>query len=77
MVELLRTNDVALLSYVRALLKGVNIAFDDFDNHLSVLEGSVFAIPRRVMVDDRDAERARQLLKDAGLGDVLSPEKRG
>ena len=77
MIELLRTNDLALLSYVRALLKGDSIAYNDLDSHMSILEGNTPAIPHRIMVDDRDADRARQLLKDADLGHVLSPSQRG
>ena len=73
MIELLRTNDFALLSYVAALLKAENIPFDDFDGFMNILDGNVGAIPRRVMVDDDEAARARRLLTDAGLADVLSP----
>lgn len=72
MIELLRTNDLVLLSYVRALLKGDDIAHDDFDAFMNILDGNISAIPRRIMVDDRDAARARQLLIDADLGHVLS-----
>src|SRR5882757_7205198 len=67
MVELLRTNDFALLSFVRALLKGEGIAYDDFDGYMNILDGNIGAIPRRIMVDDGDAARARQLLTDADL----------
>ena len=73
MIELLRTNDFALLSFVRALLKGDDIAFDDFDGYMNILDGNIGAIPRRIMVDDDEAARARQLLTDAGLAHVLSP----
>jgi len=73
MVELLRTNDFALLSYVTALLKAENIAFGDFDGFMNILDGNIGAIPRRVMVDDADVKRARSLLTDAGLAHVLSP----
>jgi hypothetical protein len=72
MIELLRSNDFVLLSYVRALLKGDNIAHDDFDGFMNILDGNIAAIPRRIMVDDDDAERARALLTDAGLAHVLS-----
>jgi len=73
MIELLRTNDFALLSYVRALLKADDIAFDDFDGYMNILDGNIGAIPRRIMVDDDEAARARKLLGDAGLAHVLSP----
>lgn len=75
MVELLRSNDFVLLSFVRALLKDAMIAHDDFDAHMNILDGNIAAIPRRIMVADEDAERARQVLRDADLGHVLSPEK--
>ena len=65
MIELLRTNDFVLLNYVGALLKGDNIPFDDFDAYMNIN-------PRRIMVGDGDAARARRLLTDAGLAHVLS-----
>jgi hypothetical protein len=73
MIELLRTNDFALLSFVRALLKADNIAFDDFDGYMNILDGNIGAIPRRIMVHDDEAARARRLLADAGLAHVLAP----
>jgi hypothetical protein len=76
MVELLRTNDFALLSFVRALLQSEGIAYDDFDGYMNILDGNIGAIPRRIMVDEDDAQRARRLLADADLAHVLSPEKR-
>lgn len=71
MVELMRSNDPVLLSYVRALLQSEHIRYVGLDEHMSMMEGSISAIPRRLMVDDRDLVKARQLLTDAGLGDVL------
>jgi hypothetical protein len=43
------------------------------DEHMNMMEGNIGAIPRRLMVDETDLRRARQLLKDAGLGHVLAP----
>jgi hypothetical protein len=71
MVELMRSNDPVLLSYVRALLQSEHIRYVGLDEHMSMMEGSISAIPRRVMVDDGDLVKARRLLTDAGLGDVL------
>jgi ethanolamine utilization protein EutP (predicted NTPase) len=71
MVELLRTNDLVLVSYVRALLTAENIAATGLDEHMNILDGNIAAIPRRLMVDDKDIERARRLLTDAGLGQHL------
>ena len=71
MVELLRTNDLVLVSYVRALLAAESIECTGLDEHMNILDGNISAIPRRLMVDDKDIERARRLLTDAGLGHVL------
>lgn len=73
MIELLRTNDAVLLSYIDALLAGEGIVCVILDQHTSVLEGSIGAIPRRLMVAVSDAPRARRHLADAGLGHVLGP----
>jgi len=71
MVELLRTNDLVLISYIRALLGPEGINCIGLDEHMNQLDGNISAIPRRIMVDDKDNERARRLLTDAGLGHVL------
>ncbi|MSO64406.1 MAG: DUF2007 domain-containing protein [Alphaproteobacteria bacterium] len=67
MIELLRTNDPALLSWVVALLKAEGIDAVVLDSHTSALEGSISAIPRRVMVAATDAPRADALVREAGL----------
>ena len=73
MVELLRTNDIVLISFVRALLAEANIEMVELDTHTAVLEGSVPMIQRRLMIDDEDERRARRLLKDEGLAEHLKP----
>ena len=50
MVELIRTNDIVLISWISSILAEEGIQITLFDNHMSILEGSAFAIPRRVMV---------------------------
>ena len=61
MVELLRTNDLVLISWLRSILAGEDIEVLVLDNHTSVLEGSALAIPRRVMVVEDDLTRARKV----------------
>ena len=73
MIELLRSNDLVLLSYVRALLSAERIGYAGLDQHMNMVDGNIGAIPQRLMVDDADLERARRLLKDAGLGHELKP----
>jgi hypothetical protein len=64
--ELLRTNDPVLLSFATTLLASERIDAVVLDGHTSVLEGSVGAIQRRLMVPDADLARARELLKASG-----------
>jgi len=66
MVELLRTNDVVRLSFLGALLADAGIESLVLDTHTSIVEGSIGAIPRRLMVDDDDLVRARRVLDLAG-----------
>ena len=67
MVELLRSNDVVLLSWVSALLKDSGIEAIVLDQHMSTMEGSIGALPRRVMIHDDDAMAARRLLEQADV----------
>jgi hypothetical protein len=69
--ELLRTNDVVLVSAVGALLDGANIHHLVLDQNMSILEGSVGVIPRRILVHEDDNSAARQVLTDAGLAHEL------
>ena len=74
MVELLRSNDLVLISAVRALLAEDDIQVVVADEHMSALEGSLGFLPRRMLVRAEDIMRARRALEDAGLGGEL---KRG
>ena len=58
MKELLRTNDVVRLSWVQAVLADAGIESLVLDHHTSLVEGSIGAIPRRLMVEERDHGRA-------------------
>lgn len=74
MRELIRTNDAVLVSAVVALLESAGIRSLVFDQNMSVLEGSLGILPRRVSVPDDQELRARQLLQDAGYGHELRPD---
>lgn len=76
MREIVRTNDPVLISAIEALLQAANIPHFVFDQDMSVLEGSIGMLPRRVMVGDEDVAAARLLLTDAGLGHELRPDDR-
>ena len=66
MVELIRTNDPVMLSWLLAALAENNIDSDVLDAHTSIMEGSISAIPRRLMVREADLIRARRVLAEAG-----------
>jgi hypothetical protein len=71
--ELVRTNDAVLLSAVQALLQAANIPHLVLDQNMSVLEGSLGILPRRILVAAEQVRSARRLLADAGLAHELSP----
>ena len=70
MVELIRTNDPVLISWLVAALAGDGIEAVVFDQHASVMEGSISAIQRRVMVADDDLEGARRILEEHAPADT-------
>ena len=76
MRELVRTNDMILISAVGALLNGAGIKHMVFDQNMSVLEGSLGMLPRRLLVAEDDNDAARQVLTDAGLAGELRPDER-
>jgi hypothetical protein len=65
MMELARTNDAVRLSWLQALLTEAGIAALVLDGYTSIVEGSIGAIPRRLMVADADHFRATALLDAA------------
>lgn len=64
MKELMRSRDPTSIAFAKALLRGEDIECFEFDVHMSVLEGSIGVLPRRLMVADRDHFRARAVLTD-------------
>lgn len=64
MKELLRSTDPTVIAFASALLQGEGIEAFDMDVHMSVLEGSLGILPRRLMVRDADLFMARAILAD-------------
>ena len=64
---MLRTNDPVMLSWLIALLRDSGIEAVVLDTHMSIFEGSIGAIPRRLMVMSGDLILARKLLDEAGI----------
>ena len=65
MKELLRTNNLVYLSFAQAVLKDAGIETLLFDAHMSVMDGSIGALPRRLMVADSEFTRAQKILAEA------------
>ena len=64
MEELLRTNDPTVISFATALLGAEDIDCFVFDVHMSILDGSIGVLPRRLMVKRENAFMARAILRD-------------
>jgi hypothetical protein len=63
---LITTNNLVRLSFLHALLRDAGITAIILDTHTSAIEGSIGAIPRRLMVATNDEPRARRVLTEAG-----------
>jgi hypothetical protein len=72
MIELVRTNDLVLISFVESLLKEAGLHFFVADQHMSAIEGSLGFLPRRILIDSEHVDQARRLLSEAGLSRELS-----
>jgi Putative prokaryotic signal transducing protein len=66
---LFATNDPTRIAFAKSLLAGEGIAAFELDVHTSTLEGSSWAVPKRLMVADREHFLAMAVLRDCGLLD--------
>lgn len=67
MEELLRTTDPTLIPFATALLKAEDIECFTLDDNMSILEGSIGVLPRRLVVRSEDIHRARRVLEANGV----------
>ncbi len=65
MKELLRTHDPILLSWAQTILKDYDIETIVFDEHTGIIQGSIGAIEKRLMVHNLDHHRAEKILQNA------------
>lgn len=72
MKELFRSNDAVLLSFVDAILSDAGVTHQIADGHMSVVEGSLGVLPRRMLVAEDEFSKACRLLKDADLAHVVA-----
>jgi len=63
MKELIRTNDLILISRIQCILNDAAIKYDLLDIHASVIEGSINAIQKRIVVSDNDIKRSQNLIQ--------------
>jgi hypothetical protein len=75
MEELVRTNDPVLISFLESLMRDAGIVFLVADNSMSILDGSIGAIPRRFPVEQDKVDMARRIIADAGLEAELRDRK--
>ena len=68
MREVLKTNDAVLLDFAQVLLRDAGIDNVVFDSHMSIMDGSLGILPRRLMVGEEQFDRAKAIL-DAALSD--------
>ncbi len=67
MEELLRTNDMVLISYIESMLNDAGIPHHVMDTNMSVVEGSIGVLPRRIMVMGDQINQARRIVKEADI----------
>lgn len=71
MKELIRTNDAVVISFAESLLKDAGIGCMVADQNMSVLDGSIGILPRRILVLEDDLAEARRILADAGIANEI------
>ena len=68
MEELIRTNDIVLISYLEHRLREAGIEPLVLDTFTSIVEGSLGVLPRRIMVAPEDLAAAKRIVEDVGEG---------
>jgi hypothetical protein len=71
MEELMRTNNPVTLSFVESLLRDAGIGVLVADENMSIMDGSLGILPRRILVEANRIEQARRIVRDAGLENEL------
>ena len=71
MEELLRSNDPVTISFVESLMREAGIGVLVADQNMSILDGSLGILPRRILVESDRIEQARRIMRDAGLENEL------
>jgi hypothetical protein len=69
MRAILKTNNPVLLNFAEVLLADAGLRSIVFDGEMSVMDGSLGVLPRRLMVSDEDFAQAKAILRD-GIKDA-------
>jgi hypothetical protein len=69
-----RTNDPVIISFVESLMRDAGIGCLVADQNMSVMDGSLGILPRRILVESDRADEARRILTDAGIGQEMRPK---
>jgi hypothetical protein len=72
---LLQTTDPTVIAFAQALLQGEDIDSFVLDVHMSVFEGSIGILPRRLMVRERDWVEARSVIRANGIDEGYDAER--
>jgi hypothetical protein len=65
MREVLKSNNAVELNFAEVVLRDAGIPSVVLDTHMSIMDGSMVILPRRLMVPDEHEARAKAILKDA------------
>ena len=61
---LLKSNDHVYISWIKSLLNSNGINYFTLDEEMSVMEGSITAIPIRILVDSKDIVKAKEIIEN-------------
>lgn len=74
MREILRSNDAVLINFVVVLLRDAGLEPQLIDEHVSAVEGSIGALPRRVLIAEDELAQAKRIMHEAELSQWISSD---
>lgn len=74
MREIVRSNDAVLLNFIVVLLRDAGLTPHLADEHISAMEGSIGALPRRILLMPDELQQAKRVLKEADMSQWISTD---